>query len=102
MGERELRRSGKPSQPVAPKGVPATGRVAKLMIGQGHGVIRSRHDRDVFFHRADVAEGTAFNDLRIGDVVVFEQLDDQFSGARALQVRRGSKKPQRRKTGVSL
>ena len=76
----ELRRSGKPSQPIAPRGTPATGRIAKLMVGQGHGVIRSRNDREVFFHRSDMGEGTTFNDLRVGDVVNFELLDDQVSG----------------------
>jgi len=98
----ELRRSGKPSQPIAPRGTPATGRIAKLMVGQGHGVIRSRNDREVFFHRSDMGEGTTFNDLRIGDVVNFELLDDQVSGARALRLeRRSAKKPKSTATGAS-
>ena len=98
----ELRRSGKPSQPIAPRGTPATGRIAKLMVGQGHGVIRSRNDREVFFHRSDMGEGTTFNDLRVGDVVNFELLDDQVSGARALRLeRRSAKKPKNTATGAS-
>jgi cold shock CspA family protein len=98
----DLRRSGKPSQPIAPRGVPATGRIAKLMVGQGHGVIRSRNDREVFFHRSDMGEGTTFNDLRVGDVVAFELLDDQVSGARALRLeRRSAKKPRATATGAS-
>ncbi len=98
----ELRRSGKPSQPIAPRGTPATGRIAKLMVGQGHGVIRSRNDREVFFHRSDMGEGTTFNDLRIGDVVNFELLDDQVSGARALRLeRRSAKKTKSTATGAS-
>ena len=98
----ELRRSGKPSQPIAPRGTPATGRIAKLMVGQGHGVIRSRADREVFFHRSDMGEGTTFNDLRVGDVVNFELLDDQVSGARALRLeRKSSKKPKSTATGAS-
>ena len=98
----ELRRSGKPSQPIAPRGTPATGRIAKLMVGQGHGVIRSRNDREVFFHRSDMGEGTTFNDLRVGDVVNFELLDDQVSGARALRLeRKSAKKPKSTATGAS-
>ena len=98
----ELRRSGKPSQPIAPRGTPATGRIAKLMVGQGHGVIRSRNDREVFFHRSDMGEGTTFNDLRVGDVVAFELLDDQVSGARALRLeRRSAKKTRTTATGAS-
>jgi cold shock CspA family protein len=101
--ENSLRRSGKPSQPIAPRGVPATGRIAKLMVGQGHGVIRSRNDREVFFHRSDLGEGTTFNDLRVGDVVAFELLDDQVSGARALRLeRRSTKKPRSNAAGASL
>ena len=41
--------------------------------------------RDVF-HRTDLQEGTAFNDLQIGDAVAFELLEDAVSGARALRV----------------
>jgi cold shock CspA family protein len=70
-----------------PRGTPATGRIAKLLVGQGNGFIRV-HDREVFFHRGDLREGTAFNDLRIGDSVSFELLDDPVSGARALRVMR--------------
>lgn len=70
-------------------GVPAAGRVVKLMVGQGHGFIRLTDDREVFFHRADLEEGTSINDLTIGDTVVFEHLDDTVSGPRALYVRRG-------------
>ena len=79
-------RSGKPSQN-APRGRPATGRIAKILIGQGHGFIRLRDDREIFFHRGDVREGTAFNDLHIGDTVTFELLEDSVSGARARATR---------------
>lgn len=63
------------------------------MIGQGHGFIRLADDRDIFFHRSDLREGTSFNDLTVGDVVTFEMLDDAVSGARALRVgrRRGGR-----------
>jgi|SRR5437867_11687373 len=70
------------------RGTRATGRVARLMIGQGHGFIRLNNQRDVFFHRADVMEGTAFNALRVGDAVIFELFEDAVSGARALHVGR--------------
>jgi hypothetical protein len=58
-----------------------------LWTGQGHGVIRTSQYREVFFHRGDVDEGTRFNDLRIGDTVAFDLLDDKVSGARALRLR---------------
>jgi cold shock CspA family protein len=81
------KRSGKPSQH-DPRGRPMTGRIAKLLVGQSHGFIRLADDREIFFHRGDVEEGTRFNDLSIGDGVTFELLEDSVSGARALRVRR--------------
>jgi cold shock CspA family protein len=81
------KRPGKPSRN-EPSGKPATGRIAKILVGQSHGFIRLRDNREVFFHRADLLEGTAFNDLQIGDVVTFELLEDSVSGARALRVTR--------------
>jgi cold shock CspA family protein len=70
-------------------GVPAAGRIVKLMVGQGHGFIRSADDREVYFHRGDLEEGTSINDLTIGDTVAFEHFDDTVSGPKALRVRRG-------------
>jgi cold shock CspA family protein len=81
-------RSIKPSRPNELRGEPVTGRIVNIMIGQGHGFIRLPNEREVYFHRADLQEGTAFNDLRIGDAVTFELLDDTVSGARALRVAR--------------
>lgn len=81
-------RSGKPCGPRDLRGQPATGRIAKLFIGQGHGFIRLTNQREVFFHRADVEDGTAFNDLHIGDAVTFQLFEDSVSGARALHVGR--------------
>ena len=75
-----------------PRGEPATGRIARILFGQGgHGFIRLRDDREVFFHRSDLSKDTAFNDLQIGDGVAFELLDDRVSGARALRVTRAKK-----------
>jgi cold shock CspA family protein len=82
---------GKPARPTDPRGTPGAGRVGRIVTGQSHGFIRLRDGREVFFHRGDLAEGLAFNDLRVGDAVVFELLDDRVSGARALQVRRKQK-----------
>lgn len=79
--------SAKPSRPNEPIGEPATGRIARLVVGHGHGFIRLPDDRQVYFHRSDSREGTAFNDLRIGDAVMFDLLEDAVSGARALRVR---------------
>jgi cold shock CspA family protein len=74
-------------RPSEPHGARAVGRIVKLLVGQGCGFIRLPDDREIYFHRADVREGTSFNDLRVGDSVVFELLDDRISGARALKVR---------------
>ena len=81
-------RFGKVSGPPALRGTRATGRIAKLFIGQGHGFIRLTDEGEVFFHRADVEEDTAFNDLQIGDTVIFELFEDTVSGSRALHVAR--------------
>jgi cold shock CspA family protein len=77
----------KPSGRPGLRGDPSIGRIVKLFIGQGYGFIRLGNDRDVFFHRADVEEGTSFNNLRMGDLVSLELFDDTVSGARALYVR---------------
>ena len=76
-----------PGRPPKQRGAQSTGRIVKLFIGQAYGFIRLTDDRDVFFHRSDVDEGTSINDLQVGDVVTFELLEDAISGARALQVR---------------
>jgi len=83
--------SAKFSRPPAPRGVNASGRIVKLFVGQGYGQIRVGRGREVFFHRADVADGTSFNDLQTGDPVSFELLEDTISGARALRVARLSR-----------
>jgi cold shock CspA family protein len=82
------KRSGKLAKPAERRGVPDTGRIVKLFVGQGHGFIRLGDDREIFFHRADLQEGTSINDLEVGDAVAFERVDDPVSGARALSVRR--------------
>ena len=66
----------------------ATGRIVKLLVGQSHGFIRLADGREIFFHRADVREGAAFNALNVGDPVTFELLEDTVSGARAIRVNR--------------
>jgi hypothetical protein len=78
----------RPSRPEDFRGTPASGRIVNLLTGQGHGYIRLPNAREVFFHRADLQEGTPFNDLRVGDGVRFELFDDTVSGARALRVAR--------------
>lgn len=69
-----------------PRGEPATGRIARLLVGQSRGFIRLGDDQEVFFHRSDLRDGMAFNDLRVGDIVTFELFEDPVSGARALRV----------------
>ena len=81
------KRSGKPSRN-DPRGRPATGRIAKILVGSGPWFIRLRDTREIFFHRGDLHECTVFNDLQIGDTVTFELLEDSVSGARALRVQR--------------
>ena len=71
--------------PNARAGKPAKGRIVNILFGQGHGYIRVAN-REVYFHRADLQEGTSFNDLEVGDTVKFELLEDAVSGARALRV----------------
>jgi hypothetical protein len=91
---RNRRRSAKPgtSQPPERRGVSMTGRIAKLLVGQGCGLIRVTDDRDIFFHRSDVREGVSFNDFAVNDLVTFELLEDAVSGARALRVMRRSRR----------
>ena len=80
------KRSSTLSRPNVPRGTLVTGRIVNLRIGQCHGFIRLPNAREIYFHRADLQEGTAFNDLQIGDAVTFELLEDAVSGARALRV----------------
>jgi cold shock CspA family protein len=82
------KRPAVPARPDDVRGKPVTGRIVNILTGQGHGFVRLSDGREVYFHRADLAEGTAFNDLRIGDPVKFELLEDAVSGARALRVER--------------
>jgi cold shock CspA family protein len=87
------RRKPMMSRPPERRGVSTAGKIVKLLVGQGHGFIRLSDGREIFFHRSDVRDGTSFNDFAVGDVVSFELLEDDVSGARALRVRR--KRPQR-------
>jgi hypothetical protein len=80
------KRSSKLSRPSVPRGTLVSGRIVNLMIGHCHGFIRLPNAREIYFHRADLQEGTAFNDLQIGDAVTFELFEDAVSGARALRV----------------
>jgi len=75
-------------RPEERRGTPSSGRIVTLFIGQGHGFIRLTNNREVFFHRSDVREGTSFNDFAVGDAVTFELLEDDVSGPRALRVER--------------
>ena len=87
---RKMARARKPAvaRPAERRGTPSSGRIVTLLIGQGHGFIRMTNDREVFFHRSDVREGTSFNDFAVGDAVTFELLEDEVSGPRALRVER--------------
>jgi hypothetical protein len=78
---------GRTSHPAEPRGAAATGRIMKLLIGQGHGFIRIASGREIYFHRSDLDDGVSFNDFAVGDSVSFELLEDAVSGARALKVK---------------
>ena len=81
-----MKRPNKPSRPNDFRGKPVTGRIARILVGQGHGFIRMPNAREVYFHRSDLQQDTAFNDFQIGDLVKFELFEDSVSGARALRV----------------
>ena len=85
---RKSKPSDQTARPTDPRGQAATGRISVIMVGQGHGQIRLGDGRAIFFHRADLRDGTLFNELQVGDTVAFELLDDHVSGPRALRVRR--------------
>jgi hypothetical protein len=51
-------------------------------MGQCHGLIRLPNAREIYFHRADLQESTAFNDLQIGDAVTFERSSWEIVRAR--------------------
>ncbi len=75
--------------PGQPPGTPATGRITKLMRGQGQGYIRLDDRRSVFFDRRDLMNGD-FNDLVIGEAVAFELIEDRLSGPRAQRIQKTS------------
>ena len=83
MRPKESKRSNKPTEL---SGKPETGRIVRILVGQGYGFIRLAKGREVYFHRGDLQERTAFNDFKVGDLVKFELLEDAVSGARALRV----------------
>jgi cold shock CspA family protein len=66
----------------------ACGCIVRLSTGQCTGVIRAADRREVWFHRSDMLDRRMFNELVVGDWVVFDLVDDRISGARALKVRR--------------
>jgi len=67
------------------RGLPTTGRVARILYGQSFGFIRIDEGRDVFFHRKDVFGGR-FNDLSVHDHVALELIEDALTGPRAVRV----------------
>jgi len=88
VGETAPARKAAIVRPAERRGAPSSGRIVALFVGQGHGFIRLTNDREVFFHRSDVREGTSFNDFAVGDPVSFELLEDHVSGPRGLRVER--------------
>jgi cold shock CspA family protein len=82
-----MKRKAKPALPGQPTGTPATGRITKLVRGQGQGYIRLDDRRSVFFDRRDLMNGD-FNDLVIGETVAFELIEDRLSGPRAQRIQK--------------
>jgi 'Cold-shock' DNA-binding domain len=76
------------ARPGERRGAISTGHIVKLLIGRSHGFIRLADKREIYFHRSDLEDSTAFNEFAIGDTVIFELLEDAVSGARALRVKR--------------
>jgi cold shock CspA family protein len=72
-----------PSKP-AYAGQAMTGRIKRAVGGQGSGIITASVG-DVFFHKSDV-QGDYW-ELKPGDRVTFELLDDTISGPRAQHVK---------------
>ena len=68
--------------------MPDHGRIVKLYVGQGYGFIRPGDEREIYFHRGDLENGTSINDYQVGDLVSFERVEDLVSGPRAQRVRR--------------
>jgi cold shock CspA family protein len=74
--------------PGVPTGTRTSGTIVRIAVGHGHGFIRIRDRREVFFHRADLEEDTSFNSLQRGELVTFELIVDVISGPRAVCVTR--------------
>jgi cold shock CspA family protein len=81
------KRAQRVTPPAERRGVPASGRIVALTIGQGTGFIQTGEYGRVFFHRSDLEEGTSINDFETGAVVDFDLVEDPVSGARAVRVR---------------
>lgn len=83
-----MRRRSALGRPAERCGVPDNGRIVKLYVGQGYGFIRPADERDIYFHRGDLQDGTSINDCNVGDRVSFERVEDLISGPRARRVQR--------------
>ncbi len=71
-----------------PDGV-ASGAIVTLKPEHGFGFVRLGSGVDVYFHASDVAGGTDYTELRVGDRVAFRMGDDaRGRGPRAIEVRR--------------
>ena len=80
MSERRRRGPGqtptrKSPPPAERRGIPCHGRIVALVLGQGHGFIRSADGRKVFFHRGDLREGVSFSEFAVDQLVLFELFD---------------------------
>ena len=72
-----------------PRGRAAKGRVRELSHGRLCGLIEATDGQRIFFHGRDL-DRARYNDLKLGDLVDFEVIDDPVSGARATAIRLGA------------
>jgi cold shock protein len=64
-----------------------TGTIKTTVRDRGFGFISGQAGDNYFFHRADLADGTEFADLREGDEVSFEEFSPRpEKGPRAINV----------------
>lgn len=54
-----------------------TGRIGRIIRGQGHGFIRAEDGREVFFHRSEVP--ASFNNIAVDDHVASEVIEDHVT-----------------------
>lgn len=60
--------------------------IVKFKSGTGYGFLAVDNQEDVFFHGRDLRD-TKFDDLKVGDEVLFDRIDDTKRGTTAREVK---------------